>query len=91
MACMSAVHLGVVELERDRERCFKQSAAVSAPYHKRIVVNAAVHPHGSIKLRVDNGGCPDDHFVVYIVILAAFGGLRRQVEIVTLTSLYPPE
>ena len=40
---VGAVHLGVVELERDAERCTEKSAAVPAPYQKRVVEDAAVH------------------------------------------------
>ena len=63
---------------------FLKSAAVSAPDDKGIVENSAVHSHSSIKLRINNSGCADYHFVMYIVIFAAFGNLCCQAEIITL-------
>ena len=42
---MCAVHLGVVELKRQLQRCPKESLVVSPPDDKRIVENAAVHAH----------------------------------------------
>lgn len=45
---MGAVHLGVVELERDRKRSFQPTAPVFAPDQERIVEYAAVHTHGTV-------------------------------------------
>lgn len=61
-----------------------KSAAVSAPDDKGIVENSAVHSHGGFKLCVNDSGCADGHFVMYIVIFAAFGNLCCQAEIITL-------
>ena len=58
-----AVHLRVMELERELQRRFEESLAVFAPNEKGIVENAAVHAHGSVKLRIHDGGGADDHVV----------------------------
>lgn len=86
----------MMELERDRERGLKKPAAISAPDQKRIVENAAVHPHGGVKLRIDNGGCSDDHKVT-IGLGAPIQSSNASALLVcfestyfTLTSLYPP-
>lgn len=35
--CVSAIHLCMMELERDCQCCFKEFPAVFSPYQKRIV------------------------------------------------------
>ena len=41
MGGVSAIHLGVVELERYHQRGLEQASLVLAPDHKRIAENAA--------------------------------------------------
>ena len=52
-----------MELERELQHRFEESLAVLAPNEKGIVENAAVHAHGSVKLRIHDGGGADDHAV----------------------------
>ena len=60
---MCAVHLRVMELEREGQVIPQPFLFVSAPDNERIIENAAVHADGSVDFRVDNGGCADDHTV----------------------------
>ena len=60
---MRAVHLRVMELERELQHRFEESLAVLAPNEKGIVENAAVHAHGPVELGIHNGGGADDHAV----------------------------
>ena len=58
---MGAVHLGVMELERNRQQIPKQLLSVPAPDHEGVIENTAVHAHRTIDLRIYNGGCTDHH------------------------------
>ena len=80
---MRAVHLGVVELEREFQRRLKKPPAVFAPDHKGVIENTAVHANDPVKLGIHNGGGADDHAVRQVVVLAAFCRLARQVQILT--------
>ena len=75
---MGAVHLGVVELERDRQSPFPQMPSVSAPYYERIVEYPAVHSHCTVNVILDQSGSADDHTVGDVVIRAALRHLLRQ-------------
>lgn len=63
-ACVSAVHLRVMELERERQVIPKPFLFVSAPNNKGIVENAAVHTNSSVDFRIYDGGSADDHTVL---------------------------
>ena len=78
-----AVHLRVVELERNRKLVTEKPLFVPPPYQKRIVENAAVHAHRAVKLRVDDCRSADDHALGgQVKILALLGNLRRVFEVV---------
>ena len=77
-----AVHLGMVELERQLQRRSEKPLTIFAPDDKRIVENAAVHAHGAVYFGIHNGGCAYDHAFGQIVIFAAFGCLARQAQVV---------
>ena len=53
---MRAVHLRVVELERQLQCRPEQPAVIFAPDDERIVENAAVHAHRAVDFRVHDGG-----------------------------------
>ena len=79
---MCAVHLSMVELERQLQRRSEKPLTIFAPDDKRIVENAAVHAHGAVYFGIHNGGCAYDHAFGQIVIFAAFGCLARQAQVV---------
>ena len=83
---MGAVHLGVVELERDTERCPEKSAAVSAPYQKWVVEDAAVHADCAVDLALSQGGGADDHAFGKIMIGARLGDLPCKAQIVVVEA-----
>ena len=88
-ACgMGAVHLGVVELERDRKRSLQPTAPVFAPNHERIVEYPAVHAHGTIDLVLRKGRSADDHAVRQIVVRIRFSHLPRESQVVVIE---PPQ
>ena len=80
---MRAVHLGVVELERELQRRLKKPLMIFAPNKKRVVENAAVHADSAVDLGIHNGGGADDHAVRQVVVLTAFCRLARQAQILT--------
>ena len=70
---MGAVHLRVVELERDGQIVSEEPLLVFAPDDKRVIEYAAVHANGAVDLSVDYCGCADDHAVFgQIPVSAAF-------------------
>ena len=46
--CVRAVHLGVMELERNGQRAFSKAVPVFSPNQERIVEYAAVHADCSV-------------------------------------------
>ena len=85
---MGAVHLRMMELERDGERRPEQPPPVSAPDHERIVENTAVHAHRTVDLILRQSGGADHHAVCQVVVLARFGHLPRKPQIVVVE---PPQ
>ena len=80
---MCAVHLGVVELERDGKIVPEQLLPVPAPDQKGIVENTAVHSYGTVDFGVDDGRGADDHAGFgQIPVLTAFCHLGSVGEIV---------
>ena len=75
---MGAVHLGVVELERDRQSPFPQMPSVSAPYYERIVEYPAVHSDCTVNVILDQSRSADDHAVGDVVVQACFLHLLRK-------------
>ena len=53
---MCAVHLSMVELERQPQRCPEKPLMIFAPDEKRIVENAAVHADSAVDLGIHDGG-----------------------------------
>ena len=79
---MCAVHLGVVKLERQLQRCPEKPLMIFAPDDKRVVENTAVHADGTVNLGIHDGGCADDHAVRQVVIFTAFRNCARQAQVV---------
>ena len=84
---MGAVHLGVVELERDRKRSLQPTAPAFAPNHERIVEYAAVHAYGTIDLILRQRRSADNHAVGQIVVRTRFGHLPCKSQIVVVEPL----
>ena len=84
---MRPVHLCVVKLERHRELCLEEAFAVSAPYHERIVENAAVHAHGPVDVLSGEGRGANHHAFLQVVVLARTGNLLRQLRVVAAEAL----
>lgn len=84
---MGAVHLRMVELERDGEHRPEQPPPVLAPDQERIVEYAAVHAHGTVDLVLRKGRGADDHAVRQVVVLARFGDLPRELQIIVVEPL----
>lgn len=79
---MRAVHLGMVELERQLQRRPEKPLMIFAPNEKRIVENAAVHADCAVDFGIHNGGGADDHAVGQVVIFTAFRNCARQLQVV---------
>ena len=79
---MRAVHLGMVELERQLQRCSEKPLAVFSSDEEGVVENATVHADGSVDLGVHNGGGADHHAVGQVVVFAGFRRLPRQAQVV---------
>lgn len=83
---MSTVHLSVVELKRYSQISFEELPAVSAPYHERIVIYAAIHSYSSVYIILSQCRGADYHAVCNIMTLTLFGHLTRQPQIVGVES-----
>ena len=79
---MCAIHLGVVELERQFQRRPEKSLMIFAPDDEWIVKNTAVHADGAVDLGIHDGGGADDHAVGQIVIFTAFRYFVCQPQVV---------
>ena len=77
-ACMCAVHLCVVKLQRQREDCFQKSAAVFSPDQEWVVENSAVHSDSAVDLCVHDGRGTNGHVRGQIVAFTAFRNLARK-------------
>lgn len=60
-ACVSTIHLRVMELERAGQVIPKSFLSISPPDDERIIENAAVHTNSSVDFRIYDGGSADDH------------------------------
>ena len=80
---MCAVHLSMVELERQLQRCPEKPLMIFAPDDEWIVENAAVHAGGAVDLGIHDGGGADDHAVGQIVIFTAFSNFVCQQQVVS--------
>ena len=57
-ACVSAVHLCMMELERDGQVIPKPFLFVSAPNNKGIIENATVHTNSTVDFRIYDAEVP---------------------------------
>ena len=78
---MRAVHLRVVELERNGERRSQQPATPAAPDQERIVVHAAVHAHRPVDPVLRQRAGADHHAAWGLTIRAALAHLGRQTAV----------
>ncbi len=76
------VHLRVVELERNGECRFQQSAFVFAPNKKRIVEDAAIHTDSTVYFVLCQCGSSDNHTFRQVVVDATFSHLFGKLQIV---------
>ena len=79
---MCAVHLSMVELERQLQRRPEKPLMIFAPDDEWIVENAAVHADGAVDLGIHDGGGADDHAARQVVIFTAFRNCARQPQVV---------
>jgi len=84
---VGAVHLGVVELERNGQSRFQEAFAVAAPDDEGVVEDAAVHADGAVNIILRQGRCADYHTVGDVVVLTRSGYLPRQPQIVGVEAL----
>lgn len=84
---MGAVHLGVVELERDRKRSLQPTAPAFAPNHERIVEYTAVHTHGAVDFVLRQSGGADYHAVRQVVVLARLGDLPGEPQVIVVETV----
>lgn len=82
LPCVCAVHLGMMELERQLQRRPEKPFMIFAPDDKRIVENAAVHADCAVDFGIHNGGGADDHAVSQVVIFTVFRNCARQPQVV---------
>jgi len=61
---MRAIHLRVVELERDRKVISESFLSIFSPDNKRIVENAAVHTNSTVDFCINNRRCTNYHTVI---------------------------
>ena len=79
---MGAVHLGMMELEGDRQGRPEKAPFILAPDDERVIEDAAVHTHCSINVISGQGGGADDHIFLQVVVLAALPNLGGKGQIV---------
>ena len=79
---MGAVHLGMMELEGDRQCRLEKAPFILAPDDERVIEDTAVHTHCTINVILGQGGGADDHTVLQVVVLAALPNLGGKGQIV---------
>ena len=77
-----AVHLRVVELERNSQGPFPKVPLVFAPNQEGVVEPAAIHADSSVYFILGEGGRANNHAVGQVVVLATFGHLSRQPQVI---------
>ena len=84
---MGAVHLRVVELERDGESVVLRNRRRYRPQiRERIVEHAAVHAHGPVDRVLRQRRGADHHAVCRVVVLARLGDLPREPQVVVVEA-----
>ena len=79
-----AVHLHVVELERDRQQRLEPAFAVFAPHHHRVEELVGVLVADAVELRLDHRGGADNHVALKETALALrrhLGGLLHVIAV----------
>lgn len=61
---------------------FKDHGDILPQMMKGLLEYPAVHPDRAVKLRVDNGRGADHHALRQVVVLAAFGDLLCEAQII---------
>ena len=79
---VGAVHLGMVELEGDRQCRLEKAPFILAPDGERVIEDAAVHTHCTIDTILGQGRGPYSHTVRQVVVLAALPNLGGKGQIV---------
>lgn len=77
-----AVHLRVVELERNSQGPFPKVPLVFAPNQEGVVEPAAIHADGSVYFILGEGGRANNHAVGQVMVLATSGHLSRQPQVI---------
>ena len=79
---MGAVHLGMMELERDGQGRLEKAPFILAPDRERIVEDAAVHAHSAVNAVLGQGRGAHSHAVLQVVVLTALMNLGGKGQIV---------
>ena len=79
---MSAVHLNVMELERDGDRGFQPTFAVTAPHHHRIAEQVGILIDDAVEFGGRHRRCAYHHCIIYEGTFAGRAGRLRQSYIV---------
>ena len=79
---MGAVHLGMMELEGDRQGRLEKTPFILAPDGERVIEDAAVHTHCTIDIILGQGRGADDHIFRQVMVLAALPNLGGKGQIV---------
>ena len=83
LCSMSAIHLGMVKLERDGEGCLEPTMLVASPCEEGIVEDAAVLVHDAVKFRFHHGRCAHNHRLFVRDVATGLTGLLSQCIVVT--------
>ena len=79
---MGSIHLGMVELEGDCQGGLEKAPFILAPDGKRVIEDAAVHPHCAVNVVLRQCGGADDHALLQVMVLAVFPNLSGKGQIV---------
>ena len=79
---MAAVHLHMVELERDGQCRTEQLLAVLAPHHHRVTELVGVLVHNAVELGLYHGRCAHNHIILEERAAALACNLRSQSVVV---------
>ena len=79
---MGAVHLGMMELEGDRQGRLEKAPFILAPDGERVIKDAAVHTHCTIDIILGQCRGADDHIFRQVMVLAALPNLGGKGQIV---------
>lgn len=77
-----AIHLCMMELERQGQCRFEDAAPIPSPDYKGVIEDAAVHAHSTVDFNIGDRRGADEHTVCQVVILAVFSDLLCQPQVV---------